>query len=125
MEDPGSYRRSRNLRRAPLREEAICKAVLLVVRLMTFWESVIELRKRQEIPRIWTASHLRPYLHHQFSEGTILTTPAGQSISLDGRLKGGLVKRGLKPMAIRMKPGVFVLLDDPESEPAVPSSEPT
>jgi hypothetical protein len=81
---------------------------------MTFWSSVLELRKQQKIPRLWSLADLRPYLCHQFSEGTILSTPSGQSISLDGRLMGSLIRRGRKPMAIRVKPGVFTLVNDPD-----------
>ena len=87
---------------------------------MTFWSSVLELRRQQKIPRVWSLADLRPYLCQQFSEGTILSTPSGQSVSLDGRLMGSLIRRGRKPMAIRIKPGVFTLVNDPEIEAGAP-----
>jgi hypothetical protein len=85
---------------------------------MTFWESIIELRKRGEIPRHWTISDIRPHLRKRFSEGTILTTPASQSISIDADRKGSLVKLGRKAMALRIAPGTFELLDDPYRAPS-------
>ena len=87
---------------------------------MTFWSSVLELRKQQKIPRVWSLADLRPYLRNQFSEGTIINTPSGQSISVDGTLMGSLIRRGRKPMAIRLRPGVFTLVDDPEIEASAP-----
>jgi hypothetical protein len=82
---------------------------------MTFWEAVTDLRRSDTIPKQWTISSIRPHLAKRFSEGTILSVPMNQSITVNGQVKGSLVKKGRKPMAFRIALGLFELIDDPGS----------
>jgi hypothetical protein len=81
---------------------------------MTFWESILELRKQRKIPRQWTVSTIRPFLSRRFSEGTILSVPLSQSVTENGAVKGNLVRKGRRAMAFRLEFGFFELIDDPE-----------
>jgi hypothetical protein len=80
---------------------------------MTFWEAIAELRRTEKIPKQWTVSSIRPHLAKRFSEGTILSVPMNQSITVNGQVMGSLVKKGRKPKAFRVALGLFELIDDP------------
>jgi hypothetical protein len=91
-------------------------ALQLAILPMTFWQTIIDLRRQGKIPKQWTLSDIRPHLKKRFSEGTILVVPVQQSISLDGKAKGNRVKNGRKPMAFRVALGRFELVDDPDGK---------
>lgn len=81
---------------------------------MTFWESILELRKQRKLPRQWTVATIRPFLSRRFSEGTIVSIPLSQSVTENGAVRGNLVRKGRKAMAFRLEFGFFELIDDPE-----------
>ena len=80
---------------------------------MTFWESVLDLRRHGRIPRQWRVADIRLHLVGRFSPNTIRTVPANQSISRDRKVKGNYVLRGTPPEAFRLGDGLYELIDDP------------
>ena len=94
---------------------------------MNFWDTVYELRKSGDIPRIWKRSDIRPHLLlDNFSENTIRTVPSNASISLSHKGIGDYVKAGQTPKAWRIGStgsGEFQLIVDPEDDKATQDSE--
>ena len=80
----------------------------LIFKSMTFWESIRQLRKRGTIPRQWRVADIQPHLAARFSQNTIGTVPANQSVSKDGKEKGDYVlRRGREPEAFRLGDGLY------------------
>jgi len=75
-------------------------------------ERIRELRSQEKIPKIWSASGLRPFLVGSFSLRTLSVFPNNYSISPDGLIKGDAIKRGMKPKYYRLGLGKFVLLEE-------------
>ena len=85
---------------------------------MTFWQHIVELRKKNKIPKQWRIKHIRPHLLEicpdgRYRENAIRTIPFNQSITKDGKAKGDYVKRGRPAEAFRVGKGLFELIDDP------------
>jgi len=75
-------------------------------------ESIKELRSQEKIPKIWSASDLRPFLISSFSTRTLSVYPNNCSISPDGLIKGDAAKRGVKPKYYRLGREKFVLIEE-------------
>jgi hypothetical protein len=75
-------------------------------------ECIKELRFQGNIPKIWSALDLKPFLVGLFSKHTLSVFPNNFSISPDGLTRGDAVKRGMKPKYCRLGLGKFVLLEE-------------
>ena len=102
-------------------------------RVMTFWDRVYELRKRDEIPLVWKVADLRPHLQvprGPHKSDTVTSVPRNQSMTKDGSEIGNYIKRMKSPqdpMAWRIRPpkksGKFQLIKDPSDDEATQDAE--
>ena len=90
-----------------------------------FDEYIRELRAQGKIPIVWSIADIRELLRGIFPDRTIGVFPNNYSASVDGRLKGDAVKRGMSPKYYRVGRGLFILVDEYNAEefrkaPSVP-----
>ena len=65
------------------------------------------------IPREWRRADISVYLRDRgYSDNSISTIPANNSITKDRRIMGNYVKRGMTPRYYRLGDGLYQLIDD-------------